>query len=192
VTVLVTLAQALGVAYASGISLYGSVALLGIAERWSLVPPLGAPLDVASNPWVVGFAFALTVVEFLATLVPGLASAWDAVHTFIRPPAAAAMALLVAWNGSPALVLVAGMLGGTLGLVTHATKLGTRVAVDSSPEPVTNGMANLGELATVALVVTMVWKHPFATLGLALAVLGGMMVLIRNAWRRVRTALGLT
>jgi hypothetical protein len=188
---LVTLAQALGIAYASGISLYASVALLGIAERWGLVVPLAAPLDSLGNPWIVGLAFGLTAVEFLATLIPGVASAWDAVHTFIRPPAAAAMALLVAWHGSPALVLAAGLLGGTLGLATHATKLGTRVAVDSSPEPMTNGMANLGELATVAIVVTLVWRHPFVTLAFALAVLGGMMVLIRKAWRRVRRALSL-
>lgn len=186
---LVTLAQALGIAYASGISLYASVALLGIAVRWGLVLPLAAPLDSLGNPCIVGLALALTAVEFLATLIPGVASAWDAVHTFIRPPAAAAMALLVAWHGSPVLVLAAGLLGGALGLATHATKLGTRVAVDSSPEPVTNGMANLGELTTVAIVVTLVWRHPFMTLAFALAVLGGMMVLIRKAWRRVRRAL---
>ena len=187
-TGLVPLAQALGIAYASGISLYASVALLGTAERWGLVYPLSAPLDAFGNPWIVGLAFVLTVVEFLATLVPGVASAWDAVHTFIRPPAAAAMALLVAWHGSPTLLLAAGMLGGTLGLVTHATKLGARVAVDSSPEPMTNGMANLGELATVAIVVATVWQHPFVTLGFALALLGGMMVLIRKVWRGVRQA----
>jgi hypothetical protein len=186
VTSLVTLAKALGIAYASGISLYATVALLGIAERWGLVPALPAPLDVLGNPWIVGLAFLLTVVEFLATLIPGIASAWDAVHTFIRPPAAAAMALLVAWHGDAAMLIAAGLLGGTLGLATHATKLGTRLAVDASPEPVTNGMANLGELATVGLVVTMVWRHPFVTLGVALAVLGGVMVGVRKVWRALR------
>ncbi|MFI5310167.1 MAG: DUF4126 domain-containing protein [Gemmatimonadales bacterium] len=187
-TALVTLAQALGIAYASGISLYATVALLGIAERWGVVPALGAPLAAVGNAWIVGLAFSLTVVEFLATLIPGVASAWDAVHTFIRPPAAAAMALLVAWHASPALLLAAGMLGGTLGLATHATKLGTRVTVDASPEPMTNGMANVGELATVAFVVTAVWRHPFLTLALALAVLAGMMVLVRKVWRAILAA----
>lgn len=182
-TSLVTLAQALGIAYASGISLYATVALLGIAERWGMVPALATPLDVLGNPWIVGLAFVLTVVEFLATLIPGIASAWDAVHTFIRPPAAAAMALLVAWNGDTTILVAAGLLGGTLGLATHATKLGTRMAVDASPEPVTNGMANLGELAMVGIVVTMVWRHPFVTLGVALAALAGMMVLMRKVWR---------
>jgi hypothetical protein len=189
VTPLVTLAQALGIAYASGISLYATVALLGIAERCELVPALPAPLDALGNPWIVALAFALTVVEFLATLIPGIASAWDAVHTFIRPPAAAAMALLVAWHGEPVLLLAAGLLGGTLGLATHATKLGTRVAVDASPEPATNGMANLGELVTVGLVVTMVWRHPFVTLALALGVLAGMMVVVRLVWKKVRGVL---
>lgn len=185
---LATLAQALGVAYASGISVYASVALLGVAQRWQLVPPLGAPLDALGNPWIVALTITLTVVEFLATLIPGVASAWEAVHTFIRPPAAAAMALLVAWHADPAILVAAGLLGGTLGLATHSTKLGARVAVDSSPEPMTNGAANLGELATVAVVVTMVWRHPFITLALALALLMGMMVLIRAVWRTIRGA----
>lgn len=187
-TSLVLLAQALGIAYASGIGLYATVALLGIADRWGLIPALTSPLAAVANPWIVGLAFVLTVVEFLATLIPGVASAWDAVHTFIRPPAAAAMALLVAWNGDPVVLLAAGMLGGTLGLATHSTKLGARVAVDASPEPVTNGLANLGELGTVGLIVTLVWRHPFLTLGAALAVLGGMMVLARKVWRALRMA----
>lgn len=183
---LVTLAQALGMAYASGISLYATVALLGIAERWGLVPGLGAPLDALANPWIVGLAFVLTVVEFLATLIPGIASAWDAIHTFIRPPAAAAMAVLVAWHGSPALFLAAGLLGGSLGLATHAAKLATRLAVDTSPEPVTNGMANAGELTTVGLVVTMVWRHAFLTLGIAVALLTGVVLMVGKVVKMIR------
>jgi hypothetical protein len=81
------------------------------------------------------------------------------------------------------------LLGGTIGLATHATKLGVRLAVDSSPEPVTNGLANLGEYATVAVVVTMVWQHPFLTLGTALALLAGVMVGLRAVWKSIRRAL---
>jgi hypothetical protein len=190
---LATLAQALGLAYAGGISLYSTVALLGIAERAGLVTGLPSPINAVSTPWVIGLAFVLTVIEFLATLIPGIASAWDAVHSLIRPPAAAALAALVAWNGDPAFVLAATLLGGTIGLATHATKLGVRLAVDSSPEPVTNGLANFGEYATVALIVTTVWNHPFATLGVSLAVLVAVMVAvmvgIRVVWKSIRRAL---
>jgi hypothetical protein len=168
---LATLAQALGLAYAGGISLYSTVALLGIAERAGLVTGLPSPINAVSTPWVIGLAFVLTVIEFLATLIPGIASAWDAVHSLIRPPAAAALAALVAWNE----------LGGV------------RLAVDSSPEPVTNGLANFGEYATVALIVTTVWNHPFATLGVSLAVLVAVMVAvmvgIRVVWKSIRRAL---
>lgn len=183
---LATLAQALCLGYASGISLYATITLLGIAERWGWVSGLPSPLNVVGSPWIVGLAFVLTVVEFVATLVPGLATLWDGVHSFIRPPAAAALAILLAWHGDPALVLTAGLLGGTLGLATHATKLGVRIAVDSSPEPVTNGVANVGELTTVALVMAFVWQHPFVTLTAALAVLVGAALLVRKLWRLVR------
>ena len=186
---LATLAQALCLAYASGISLYATIALLGIAERWGWVTGLPSPLSAVGSPWIVGLAFVLTLVEFVATLVPGLASLWDGVHSFIRPPAAAALAILLVWHADPAVVLAAGLLGGSLGLATHATKLGVRIAVDSSPEPVTNGVANLGELTTVALVMAFVWQHPFVTLGAALAVLVGAVLLVRSLWRLVRRTL---
>jgi hypothetical protein len=186
--VLATLAQALGLAYASGISLYATVALTGIATRWGWVHGLPAPLDRLGSPWIVGLAFTLTIVEFLATLVPGVASAWDAVHSLIRPPAAAAMAVLVAWQGDATLVLAAGLLGGTIGLTTHATKLGVRVAVDSSPEPFSNALANGAELTTIALVVAFVWGHPFLTLTGALAVLLLVWLVIRAVWRTIRAA----
>ena len=184
---LATLAQALGLAYASGISLYSTVALLGIAQRWGVVSGVPAPLDGLQNPWIIGLAFTLTVIEFAGTLVPGVASAWDAVHSLIRPPAAAAMAVFAAWHGDTTLVIAAGLLGGSLGLATHATKLGVRLAVDTSPEPVTNGLANVAELGTVALVVTFVWGHPFLTLAAAIALLIGVMWVMRRVWRKLRS-----
>jgi hypothetical protein len=183
---LATLAQALGLAYASGISLYSTVALLGIAERWGVVSDIPAPLDALQSPWIIGLAFMLTLIEFGATLVPGVASAWDAVHSLIRPPAAATMAVLAAWHGDATLVIAAGLLGGSLGLATHATKLGVRVAVDASPEPVTNGLANVAEFGTVALIVTFVWAHPFVTLTAAVATLAVVMWVVRAVWRKVR------
>ena len=185
---LATLLQAIALAYASGISLYATVALIGIAERWGWVPAVPAPLDHLASPWIVGIAFVLTVVEFLATLIPGVASAWDAAHSLIRPPAAAAMAILVAWNGDPTLILAAGLLGGSIGLATHATKLGVRLAVDSSPEPITNAVANSGELAMVTLIVAFVWQHPMLTLAGALAMLGLVWLTVRTVWRTLRSA----
>jgi hypothetical protein len=187
-TMLFALAQSLAVAYAGGISVYATVALLGIFERWGWVSGIAAPLDAARSPWVIGIAFTLTVVEFVATLVPGLASAWEAVHSVIRPPAAAALAVMVAWHGDASLILAAGLLGGALGLATHATKLGVRVAIDTSPEPVTNFGASVAELTLVASIVAFAWQHPFATLGVAIAMWLGVLLLVRTVWRTMRRA----
>jgi hypothetical protein len=187
---LATLAQSVALAYASGISLYATIALVGIAERWGWVTQVPTPIDRFASPWIIGIAFTLTVVEFLATLVPGVASAWDAVHSLIRPPAAAAMAVLVAWHGDATMILAAGLLGGSIGLATHATKLGVRLAVDSSPEPITNAMANSGELATVGLIVAFVWAHPYMTLAGAMVALLLAWLLVRTVWRTIRSALG--
>ena len=79
-----------------------------------------------------------------------MASAWDTLHSLIRPPAAAALAAATAWHGDPAFVLVAALLGGGLAVTTHTTKLGLRYAVDVSPEPVSNGVTSTAELGLVA------------------------------------------
>ena len=185
---LVTLAQALGVAYASGISVYATVALLGIAQRMEWISPLPGSLSVVGSVWVIAIAGTLYAFEMLATLVPGVASVWETFHTLVRPPAAAALAVLTAWQGDPLFTMLAGVLGGTLAVGTHATKLGLRYAIDTSPEPVTNGIANAAELGVVATVAFFVWNHPFITLTLALALLVALAVMVRAIWRGIRRA----
>jgi len=184
-----TLVESLGVAYASGISPYATVALVGIAARLGWIDALPGALGAVSHPLVIGLACALTAIEFLATLIPGIASLWETVHTAIRPPAAAALAVLTAWHGDPALIAIAALLGGTLGLATHATKLGLRYAIDTSPEPLTNGAANIAELGAVATLAYAIWHHPYITLAIALAALVLLMLLVRSIWRAARRAL---
>ena len=186
---LTTLVQALGVAYASGISPYATVALVGIANRMGWIDALPGALGAVSHPLVIALACVLTAVEFLATLIPGVASVWETIHTAIRPPAAAALAVLTAWHGDPALIAAAALLGGGLGFATHATKLGLRYTIDTSPEPVTNGVANLAELTAVATIAYAVWHHPYITLGVALVVLVLLVLLVRAIWRAARRAM---
>jgi hypothetical protein len=183
---LITLAQSLGLAYSSGISLYATVALLGFASRAGLVGPLPGTLGGLTNPLVIGVATVLAVIEFVATLIPGVASLWETVHTFIRPPAAAALAVAVAWHADPSLVLAAGLLGGGVGLATHVTKLGLRVAVDTSPEPVTNAVVNTAELGVLASLSYLIWHHPLLALALALLLLVLTALLVRMVWRALR------
>ena len=186
---LTTLVQSLGMAYASGISPYATVALAGIAARMGWIDALPGALGAVSHPAIIILASALTIVEFLATLIPGVASFWETVHTAIRPPAAAALAVLTAWHGDPALIAAAALLGGTLGFATHATKLGLRYTIDTSPEPITNGAANVAELGAVATLAYAIWSHPYITLTIAIAVLVLLMLLVRSIWRAARRAL---
>lgn len=183
------LAQAAVISYAAGLNLYATIGILGLSSRFGLIGPLPGALDGVTSWWVIGTALSLALVELMASLIPVVAAAWDTVHSFIRPPAGAALAVATAWHADPSLVLVAGLLGGGLALTTHATKLGLRYAVDASPEPVSNGLLSTGELGFVAMVVTLVWKHPYATLILSLVVLLGLLLLVRLIWRTLRQAL---
>ena len=186
---LTTLVQALGVAFASGISPYATVALAGLASRMGWIDSLPGALGAVSHPAVIVLASALTLVEFLATLIPGVASVWETIHTAIRPPAAAALAVLTAWHGDPAIITAAALLGGGLGFATHATKLGLRYTIDTSPEPVTNGAANIAELGVVATVAYTLWHHPYLTLAGALIVLVLLMLVVRTIFRAAKRAL---
>lgn len=181
------LAQSLAIAWASGVSLYATVALLGVAERFGWVTTLPPSLHGLGSWWVIGLAVALYAVEFLATLVPGIASLWETFHSAIRPLAGAALAVATVWDTDPRLTLVAGLLGGTLALGTHATKLGLRYAIDTSPEPVTNGVANVTELGIVATVALVAWQHPYIALTIALTLLVLGALAIRALWRALRS-----
>ena len=178
--------QALGVAYASGVNLYATVAVLGAATRAGWIGPLPGALDAVASPWVIGIATALYLFEFTATLVPGVASAWETFHSIIRPPAAAALAASTVWHGDALFVILAALVGGGLAVTTHVTKLGFRYAIDTSPEPATNAAANVTELGIVATLGIFVWQYPYIALAVALVALVLMILLVRRIWRTLR------
>jgi hypothetical protein len=181
-----TLAQAAGIAYAAGLNLYATVGIVGLATRLGWIGPLPGSLAGLSSWWVIVTALTLMVIEFAASLMPAVASAWDTMHSLIRPPAAAALAAATAWHGDPVFVLVAALVGGTLAVTTHTTKLGLRYAVDMSPEPISNGVTSTAELGLVATISLLVWQHPYLTLAFALAVLCLLVALVRLIWRTLR------
>jgi hypothetical protein len=183
------LAQGLGVAYAAGINVPATIAVLGIAQRQGWIGHLPAGLDVVANPWIIGIAASLYAIEFLITLVPGLASVWETVQTLVRPPAAALLAAATVYSLDPVLVIPAVLLGGGFAATTHGTKLGLRYAVDASPEPVTNAVANLAELTTIASVAILVWNHPYLTLAIAVGLLVLLILLVRRIVRSLRRLL---
>jgi hypothetical protein len=189
------LAQSLALAWAAGVSVYATVAIVGIAARVGWITSLPPALDGVADWWVIGLATLLYAFEFLVTLVPGIASAWETFHSAIRPVSGAVIAGATVWHTDTRLTIAAALLGGTLALGTHATKLGLRYAIDTSPEPVTNGAANVAELGLVATVALALWNHPYVALAIALTalVLGVLAVwalwrVVRKAFRRVRGA----
>jgi hypothetical protein len=186
VNALQTLAQAAGVAYAAGLNLYATVGVVGLAARMGWIGPLPGSLAGLTSWWVIGVALTLTAVEFFASLIPAIASAWDTLHSLVRPPAAAALAAATAWHGDPGFVLIAALLGGGMAVTTHTTKLGLRYAVDASPEPVSNGVMSVSELSVVTGLMMFIWSHPYITLTIALAALIALILLVRLIWRTLR------
>jgi Domain of unknown function (DUF4126) len=180
------LAQAAGVAYAAGLNLYATVSIIGLASRLNWIGPLPGSLNALSSWWVIGIALVLMTIEFLASLMPAVASIWDTLHSLIRPPAAAALAAATAWHGDPAFVLIAALVGGGLAVTTHTTKLGLRYAIDASPEPITNGVISIAELGLVGTIAITIWAYPFLTLIFALIVLALLIALVRLIWKTLR------
>ena len=182
----ITLVQGLGLAYAAGLNLYAAVAVTGLAVRLGWVSNVPTTVDGFANIAVISIAIVLYVIEFTATLIPGVASAWETLHSLIRPPAAAVLAATTAWHADPVIVLIAALLGGGLAITTHTTKLGLRYAIDASPEPITNAGANITELGLVSAVAIGIWHHPVMTLAIALMVLLGLVMMVRLIWRALR------
>ena len=185
-TSVTTLVQSLGVAYAAGINLPATVAVLGVADRAGWIDPLPGALSSVSSVWVIAIASAIYAMEFLVTLIPGVASVWETVQSIVRPPAAALLAVATTYDLSPPVVVAAGLVGGGLALTTHGTKLGLRYAVDTSPEPVTNGLANMAEFATITSIAIFIWTHPFVTLSIAILVLILLILVVRRVIKTLR------
>jgi hypothetical protein len=181
-----TLVQAAGIAYAAGLNLYATVSVIGLASRFGWIGALPGSLAALNSWWVISIALVLAIVEFLASLVPTVASTWDTLHSLIRPPAAAALAAATAWHGDPAFVLIAALLGGGLAVTTHTTKLGLRYAVDMSPEPISNGVTSTAELGFVTVLMLNLWQHPYLTLAFAIGVLVLLVLMVRLIWRTLR------
>ena len=178
-------ALAAGLGWASGLRLYALVFVLGALERFAGVQLPGG-LGMLAHPLVLGVSGLLLLVEFFADKLPWLDSIWDAVHTFIRIPAGAALAAAVMGDQGGALQLAMGLLGGTLAAGTHMAKAGARAAINTSPEPVSNVVASLGEDALFAGGVWMLIHQPLLFLA-ALAVFCVVAVLlIVSLWRFVR------
>jgi hypothetical protein len=139
----------LGSSWTSGVNLYLTVAGLGIAHRmqWITLP---GNMDVISHPVIITLAIVLYLVEFFADKIPYVDTAWDSIHTIIRPIGGATLAYLGTSETAPIVQTAMTLMGGTIALDSHATKASARVAINTSPEPVTNSVASVIEDILVA------------------------------------------
>lgn len=163
-----SLGLVLGASFAAGLNVYAAVATLGLLHRFDVVT-LPPSLAVLAHPLVLTVALALYVVEFFADKIPVIDHAWDVIHTFVRPPAAAVLAYAAIAGVPEPWRLAAALLAGTVALASHGGKATTRVAVNASPEPFSNWAVSLVEDALAIALTWLAVTHP--ALALALAIL---------------------
>ena len=172
--------------WASGVNAYLLVLVLGIADR---VAGISQVPDVLARTDVLAIAGALYAVEFVADKIPYLDSTWDAVSTAIRPTVGAVVALMLAGDVSTLEQAVWAVLGGGTALASHSVKAGLRLAVNTSPEPVTNVAASVTEDLTVLGVLLLAVSYPWIAFGVVVVLLVGGLALLMVVARRVRRGL---
>ena len=154
------IAVAAALAWGSGLRAYAVIFALGLAGALGWIE-LPTHLRLLEHPLVLGASGLMTAVEFFADKLPWLDSVWDAVHSFIRIPAGAALAAMVFGDGSAAAMpVVAAILGGAVAAGTHFTKAGSRAAINASPEPFSNWAASLIEDALVPAGLWLAFVYP--------------------------------
>jgi len=181
--------------FAAGVNLYATVAMIGLASRlnWVDLPP---QFHIFDSNLVIGVALVLYLIEFFADKVPYLDTAWDLVHTAIRPLGGAFVAVASVGDASPAAQGLAALLGGTLAAGSHLTKAGTRVMANTSPEPFSNWALSFAEDGFVVGLGVLALAYPVAALALT-AVLAGLMAMfaatmvraLRRRWGTGRRSL---
>lgn len=181
-----TIALTMGVSWASGINLYAALLTLGLLGATdSIVLPEG--LEILANPAVIAAAGFMYLVEFFADKTPGVDTAWDGLHSFIRIPAGAVLAAGAVGDVSPVAELLAIILGGSLAATAHATKASARLLINASPEPFSNWTASIAEDVAVVGGLWTALYHPELFLALLLLFLVLVIWLLPKIWRGIRT-----
>jgi hypothetical protein len=184
-----TLALSMGLAWASGINLYATLFTLGyLANTGNIdLPP---DLQIVANPLVMSAAGIMYMIEFFADKMPGVDTGWDTIHTFIRIPAGAMLAAGAVGNLDPAVELAAAIIGAGMATGSHATKAGSRVLINTSPEPFSNWIASISEDIVVIAGVWASINHPIVFL---IALAGFILLIIwllPKIWAGVKKVFG--
>jgi hypothetical protein len=179
------IALTMGAAWAAGINLYAAIATLGImgATGNMTLPP---DLQVLANPLVIGSACIMFAVEFIADKMPGVDTGWDTIHTFIRIPAGAMLAAGAVGEVDPAVSIAAALLGGSLAAGAHGVKAGSRILINTSPEPLTNWTASIVEDIFVIGGIWAAVNHPWLFIVMLAIFMLLMIWMLPKLWRGIK------
>ena len=173
--------------FAAGLNTYATILTLGLLSRtgWVALP---TGLEMLGHTSILVISAVLFLAEFVADKIPALDLVWNALHTFIRIPAAALLAYRAADHLSPPMQMLAVAAGAAIAMVSHGSKTAVRAAVTPSPEPVSNiALSSAEDVAAVGL-TWLATKHPWASAAVALTLLGASVVAVRWVVKRVRLA----
>ncbi len=170
-TLLPQLASILGLSVVSGVNLYLAVLAVGFAERFHWVTGLPPELHILSHPLVLAASGLLFLVEFFADKIPFITVIWDTVHTVIRPLGGALLALGAAGQLHPMVQVLAVLVGGTVALGSHGTKMGIRLLAHTTPEPATHSLLSMAEDVGVLGLLALIYTHPYIAMPVLVAIL---------------------
>ena len=187
------LSAALGLAALAGINLYLTVFATGLAihYHWITLSPAYQSLAVLGEPVVIIVAGVLFLVEFFADKVPWIDSAWDAVHTVIRPIGGALLAIQVLGHPSPTMTVVVALLAGGTSLITHTAKTTTRLTSNTSPEPFSNIALSFGEDIAVVSGLALIYHNPVLALIVFLVAIGAFIYFAPKILRSLKAKIWL-
>jgi len=169
------------IGWTSGISLYLTIGIVGIAGRFGWVDLPGG-LDGLQHPVVIAIAVLAYAVEFVADKVPLVDSAWDTAHTFIRPVGAGIVGALAGTEYGPVAATALAVLTGAIALDAHALKATSRLAINTSPEPFSNIAASVAEDSGVIFLFWFFIKHPWITLGIVAVLIVLSVLIVKALW----------
>ncbi|WP_163336593.1 DUF4126 domain-containing protein [Desulfopila sp. IMCC35008] len=188
-SVIATIALTMGTAWASGINLYATIGMLGIlGATGNIILP--ETLVVVQDPLVIMAAAVMYCVEFFADKTPGVDTGWDVIHSFIRIPAGVILSAAAVGDVTPALSVTAGILGGTVTATSHMVKAGSRVLINSSPEPFTNWTASVAEDVAVVGGLWAALNYPLAFLAGFILFICLTIWILPRIWRGIKLLFG--
>ena len=177
-----SLALAAGLSWASGIRLYAVLFISGMLQATGYVT-LPVSLQVLADPIVLAVSGFLVLCEFVADKIPAFDTLWDAINTFIRIPAGALLAVGALGPGDAPAAIAAALLGGTLAGSSHLAKAGSRLLINTSPEPISNWTASFSEDALVPATLLLAFKYPLLLFAFLLVFFGLAIWLLPKLWR---------